>query len=129
MEGMEEEQEEEEPEEEQEEEGKPINATFDLTLFFLFAESNILESEESEAESEAESEEGKPPKAKGKNSQLAVGYKDDLSFVVRGDMIGVFRSQPGGQRKLKFVTNIQGISSPNGKRTFAPKKVILVFFS
>lgn len=37
---------------------------------------------------------------KTKNSQLAVGYKDDLSFVVQGDMIGVFKQQRDGGKKV-----------------------------
>ena len=58
-----------------------------------------------------------------KNSQLAVGHRDNLSFVVRGDMIGVFQAQAGAGRKLKFMTNIQGVGTPDGKRTFTPGRV------
>lgn len=82
--------------------------------------------EESESEEEDDSEdEARPPPSKFKNSALAIGYKSDLSFVVRGDMIGVFRNQAGGGKKLKFMTNISGIATPDGKRTFAPSKVML----
>lgn len=35
-----------------------------------------------------------------KNSQLAVGYKDSMSFVVAGDMIGVFKQSRDGERKV-----------------------------
>ena len=62
---------------------------------------------------------------KTRNSALAVGHKNDLSFVVRGTMIGVFQSQAGGGKKLKFMTSIQGISTPDGKRLFEPAKVML----
>ncbi|GAA5825080.1 hypothetical protein JCM3770_004730 [Rhodotorula araucariae] len=63
-------------------------------------------------------------KRRNKNSQLAVGYKDDLSFVVQGDMIGVFKQQRGGGKKLKFVTSIVNIAAP-GKKSFTPGKVML----
>lgn len=41
-----------------------------------------------------------PKGNKAKNSQLAVGYKEDLSFVVQGDMIGVFKQQREGGKKV-----------------------------
>ncbi|BGP37527.1 Vacuolar import and degradation protein 27 [Rhodotorula kratochvilovae] len=63
-------------------------------------------------------------KRRAKNSQLAVGYKDDLSFVVQGDMIGVFKQQREGGKKLKFVTSIVNIAAP-GKKNFTPGKVML----
>lgn len=40
-------------------------------------------------------------KKRAKNSALAVGYKDDLSFVVQGDMIGVFKQQREGGKKVR----------------------------
>ncbi|GAA5909052.1 hypothetical protein JCM5296_000602 [Sporobolomyces johnsonii] len=66
-------------------------------------------------------------KKKAKNSALAVGYKDDLSFVVQGDMIGVFKQQREGGKKLKFVTSIVNIATPDsaGKKGFTPGKVML----
>ncbi|GAA5865793.1 hypothetical protein JCM3774_003096 [Rhodotorula dairenensis] len=74
----------------------------------------------------------KPPKRlpigakkRAKNSALAVGYKDDLSFVVQGDMIGVFRQQRDGGKKLKFMTSIVNIATPDQKKGFAPGKVML----
>jgi hypothetical protein len=39
-------------------------------------------------------------KKRSKNSALAVGYKEDLSFVVQGDMIGVFKQQREGGKKV-----------------------------
>ncbi|GAA6018871.1 hypothetical protein JCM11491_001707 [Sporobolomyces phaffii] len=65
-------------------------------------------------------------KKRAKNSALAVGYKEDLSFVVQGDMIGVFKQQREGGKKLKFVTSIVNLTAPgsNGK-SFTPGKVML----
>ncbi|KAK2744011.1 hypothetical protein FQN57_004464 [Myotisia sp. PD_48] len=56
------------------------------------------------------------------NSQLAVGYKHDRSFVVRGSKIGVFRHTPNNT--LEFSTNISKVETPDGK-LFSPKKVML----
>ena len=56
------------------------------------------------------------------NSQLAVGYKHDRSFVVRGSKIGVFKHTPNNH--LEFTTNISKIETPKG-RLFSPKKVML----
>lgn len=56
------------------------------------------------------------------NSQLAVGYKHDRSFVVRGSKIGVFKHTPNNN--LEFSTNISKVETPNG-RLFNPKKVML----
>ncbi|BGO98180.1 Vacuolar import and degradation protein 27 [Rhodotorula toruloides] len=63
-------------------------------------------------------------KKRPKNSALAVGYKEDLSFVVQGDMIGVFKQQREGGKKLKFVTSIVNIATPD-KKGFTPGKVML----
>ncbi|TFB07753.1 Vacuolar import and degradation protein [Trichoderma ghanense] len=56
------------------------------------------------------------------NSQLAVGYKYDRSFVVRGSKIGVFTHTPDNH--LKFSTNISKVTTPGGK-LMNPKKVML----
>lgn len=56
------------------------------------------------------------------NSQLAVGYKHDRSFVVRGSKIGVFKHTPNN--RLEFSTNISKVETPGGK-LFSPKKVML----
>lgn len=56
------------------------------------------------------------------NSQLAVGYKHDRSFVVRGSKIGVFKHTPNNN--LEFSTNISKVQTPKGK-LFSPKKVML----
>ena len=82
------------------------------------------EFEDDDDESEASSvAEGVPTtKKQALNSHLVVGHKDSLSYVVRGDMIGVFKSQ-GKSKRLKFMANIQGIGTPDGKRKFQPGKV------
>ncbi|KAI2157908.1 Vacuolar import and degradation protein 27 [Ophidiomyces ophidiicola] len=56
------------------------------------------------------------------NSQLAVGYKHDRSFVVRGSKIGVFKHTPNNN--LEFSTNISKVETPKGT-LFSPKKVML----
>jgi hypothetical protein len=56
------------------------------------------------------------------NSQLAVGFKHDRSFVVRGSKIGVFRHTPDNH--LEFATNISKVQTPKGK-LFSPDKVML----
>ena len=56
------------------------------------------------------------------NSQLAVGYKHDRSFVVRGSKIGVFKHTPNNN--LEFSTNISKVETRKGK-LFSPKKVML----
>ncbi|KAK9448491.1 VID27 cytoplasmic protein-domain-containing protein [Limtongia smithiae] len=58
----------------------------------------------------------------GKNSQLAVGYKHDRSFVVRGNKIGVFKHTPSNN--LEFSTTIENLRTPQGK-SFSPSKVML----
>lgn len=65
-----------------------------LKLLTLSIHTTAEESEDSESEDEpAQSK-------KAKNSLLAVGYKG-MSFVVRGDMVGVFENQKGSGKKLK----------------------------
>lgn len=56
------------------------------------------------------------------NTQLAVGFKFDRSFVVRGNRIGVFKHKEDNQ--LEFATTINSVSTPEGK-TFNPRKVML----
>ncbi|PWN24405.1 putative VID27-involved in vacuole import and degradation [Jaminaea rosea] len=57
-----------------------------------------------------------------RNSQLAVGYKFDRSFVVRGNRIGVFKHTEDDQ--LEFATTINNVRTPKGK-SFNPRKVML----
>ncbi|RYP60012.1 hypothetical protein DL771_010650 [Monosporascus sp. 5C6A] len=56
------------------------------------------------------------------NSGLAVGYKHDRSFVIRGSKIGVFKHTPNNN--LEFSTNISKVETPKGQ-LFSPKKVML----
>ncbi|ROW03863.1 hypothetical protein VPNG_07274 [Cytospora leucostoma] len=62
------------------------------------------------------------PGDKETNKAIAVGYKHDRSFVVRGSKIGVFKHTPNN--KLEFSTNISKVETPGGK-LFSPKKVML----
>lgn len=55
-----------------------------------------------------------------KNSQLAVGFKGDRSYVVRGNNIGVFRHS--GDQDVKYYATIGNIANPKGVK-FNPKKV------
>ncbi|KAI2635853.1 VID27-domain-containing protein [Hypomontagnella submonticulosa] len=98
-----------------------------------------IEEEEKEPEEVEESEDDAPqsehydseeeqddvetePKDPHTNSALAVGYKHDRSFVVRGPKIGVFKHTP--KNHLEFTTNISKVETPQGK-SFVPKKVML----
>ncbi|KAK5624821.1 hypothetical protein RRF57_000537 [Xylaria bambusicola] len=56
------------------------------------------------------------------NTGLAVGYKHDRSFVVRGSKIGVFKHHPNNN--LEFSTNISKVETPKGE-LFSPRKVML----
>ena len=73
-------------------------------------------------EENSESDSEKFSNAKGKNQKLTVGYKNDRSFVVRGDMIGVFKHTD--DNKIKWQTSINRVSDLKGK-SFTPKKVSL----
>lgn len=76
-----------------------------------------------EYDSDEENDSTFPKNADGEvNSQLAVGYKHDRSFVVRGSKIGVFKHTPNNH--LEFSTNISKVMTPNGK-LMNPKKVML----
>ncbi len=76
----------------------------------------------SEPEDEDEDDEEDKPKDSDVNTQLAVGYKHDRSFVVRGSKIGVFKHTPNNH--LEFSTNISKVETPKGE-LFSPKKVML----
>lgn len=80
------------------------------------------EEEESEAESDAEEDNRISNGAKGdKNAQLAVGYKNDRSFVSRGSTIGVFKHTDD---RLQLSANIDQVRTPSG-RLFTPSKMML----
>jgi hypothetical protein len=57
-----------------------------------------------------------------KNEQLAVGFKEDLSFVTRGSQIGVFAPKDD---RLNFRTTIDRVKDLHGKE-FTPRKVHLL---
>lgn len=104
----------------------------DLTM-----EDDIPEEEEEEEEEEAEDDRAVSehydsdeeeddvetgPRDGEVNKQLAVGYKHDRSFVVRGSKIGVFKHTENNH--LEFSTNISKVQTPDGT-LFSPKKVML----
>lgn len=62
------------------------------------------------------------PKDKDTNKMIAVGYKHDRSFIVRGSKIGVFKHTPDNH--MEFSTNISKVATPKGE-LFSPKKVML----
>ncbi|BGP22446.1 vacuolar import and degradation protein [Rhodotorula toruloides] len=112
-------QDEEEEEESEEEEPEPV----------VESDEDEYDSDDAPSASRAFTSKrpSRPPigtKKRPKNSALAVGYKEDLSFVVQGDMIGVFKQQREGGKKLKFVTSIVNIATPD-KKGFTPGKVML----
>ncbi|KAK2064397.1 VID27 cytoplasmic protein [Colletotrichum caudatum] len=78
--------------------------------------SEHYDSDEEEDDVETKDEDGNV------NSQLAVGYKHDRSFVVRGSKIGVFKHT--ANNNLEFSTNISKVETPKGT-LFSPKKVML----
>ncbi|KAF2027924.1 VID27-domain-containing protein [Setomelanomma holmii] len=97
---------EEEQEEEEEEEYESANDQ----------QSEHYDSDEDEEDVETGLKDG------AENSQLAVGYKHDRSFVVRGNKIGVFKHTADNQ--LQFSTTISNVMTPKGK-AFNPNKVML----
>ncbi|KAK8131027.1 hypothetical protein PG984_007465 [Apiospora sp. TS-2023a] len=119
-----------------------LDAFEDLTMEDAPAEDEEEEEEErEEAEAEEEEEEEEvgirneeydtdeeqddfetQPKDGNTNKAIAVGYKHDRSFVVRGSQIGVFKHTPANN--LEFSTNISKIETPKGT-LFSPKKVML----
>ncbi|KAK7513128.1 vacuolar import and degradation protein [Phyllosticta citriasiana] len=102
--GEEEEEEEEEEDEEEDEEDRPRAKNY---------ESDEDDEEDEEVAKDADG---------NVNSQLAVGYKHDRSFVVRGSKIGVFKHTDDNH--LEFSTNISKVETPKGN-LFSPKKVML----
>ncbi|KAI0802950.1 VID27 cytoplasmic protein [Xylaria sp. FL0064] len=100
----------EEKEEEKEEEGETDETDDDRPR------SEHYDSDEEEEDVETQ------PKDGDINTGLAVGYKHDRSFVVRGSKIGVFKHHPNNH--LEFSTNISKVETPKGE-LFSPKKVML----
>lgn len=66
----------------------------------LYSEEEEEEEETEESDEDEEEDQLQTGRKKPKNSLLTVGYKG-MSFVVRGDMIGVFENQKGQGKKLK----------------------------
>ncbi len=100
-------------------------------LFLLVPDSGEERTATTDEESEAEELENRPcvnlgnfckTEVEKKNSQLAVGYKHQRSFVVRGDRIGVFKHDEDD--KLLYDGMISHISTPSGK-AFSPQKMML----
>lgn len=86
-----------------------------------FEDANDQRSEHYDSD-ESEDDTETAPKDGEENSQLAVGYKHDRSFVVRGNKIGVFKHTADNQ--LQFSTTISNVMTPKGK-LFSPNKVML----
>lgn len=81
-----------------------------------------LDAREEDVDEYEDADEVQRMDGEGENSQLAVGYKHDRSFVVRGDKIGVFRHTDDD--RLEFATSINRIQKPKGAK-FNPSKVML----
>ncbi|KAA8913605.1 VID27 cytoplasmic protein-domain-containing protein [Sphaerosporella brunnea] len=108
-----------------------LDAFNDLTMEDAPEEEEFYEAEEDEEGNRSEEydsdEEEDSKHVRGnddgnENSQLAVAFKHDRSFVVRGDQIGVFKHV--GDKSLEFTTNITSVKTTKG-RAFAPSKVML----
>lgn len=80
-------------------------------------EEDVTESEDDDAEGNWISHGSKSEK----NAQLAVGYKNDRSFVSRGTSIGVFKHTDD---RLQLSTNIDKVRTTSG-RLFTPSKMML----
>ncbi|KAI0018871.1 VID27 cytoplasmic protein [Xylariomycetidae sp. FL0641] len=100
---------------EEEEEEDPTEPAFEE------ADDDAPQSEHYDSEEEQDDVDAQPNDAE-RNSGLAVGYKHDRSFVVRGSKIGVFKHTPNNH--LEFSTNISKVATPDGQ-LFSPKKVML----
>ncbi|KAJ1966103.1 Vacuolar import and degradation protein 27 [Dipsacomyces acuminosporus] len=84
---------------------------------------SVGEEKEEEDEDNGSGEDDESSNIKGeKNSMLAVGYKHNRSFVVRGNRIGVFRHTEDDQ--IKFDTTINRIDDTHGNE-FTPSAVML----
>ena len=73
-----------------------------------------------ESESESDGEEAPAPTKGDKNSQLIVGHKNDRTFVVRGDKIGVFKHSDEG--KVEYAATLKDLGFKKMK-SFKPKQV------
>ncbi len=92
------------------------------------------EEEEEEEEEDTPNPTTQDPMDREANSLLAVGYKHNRSFVVRGNKIGVFKHDNGTTLslslsyhyidQLEFSTAIKNIADLSGQ-VFSPRKVML----
>ena len=106
-------------------------------------EMDVEESDEVDSEQESDSDsysdapsarqlatESEDDHSSGSNQHLAIGYKNNRTFVSRGKSIGVFRSSSESanyaskEDDLKFVTNIKAVQSLDGKQ-FNPEQLLL----
>lgn len=97
----------EEPEEEDAEEEQEDEVAGDVSTEGAFSDD------------EGETSASQAFRAGSKNEQLAVGYRNDLSFVTRGNQIGVFAPK---EDRLRFRTTIDRVKDLHGK-DFSPRKV------
>ena len=82
------------------------------------------ESEESEEEDEVDEALPVAGDPNERNSQLTVGHKNDRTFVVRGDKIGVFKHTDEG--KVEYAATIRDLGFKKMK-SIKPKHVCLCF--
>lgn len=104
---------------------RALEASHDLTMGD--AESIQGDDEDDESDEEDEEEDTGMREEHGEkddsfNSQLAVGYKHDRSFVIRGSNISVFKHTP--DNRLEAAAIISKVQTPKGK-LFNPKKAML----
>lgn len=72
----------------EEEEGEQDDRGIFLSFLWFTYQGSANESYDEDEEYDAKE---RQPESDARNSALAVGYKSDRSFVVRGDRIGVFK--------------------------------------
>ena len=77
---------------------------------------------DSDSGDDSDSAQPRPAADGNENEHLAVGYKHERSFVVRGNNVGVFRHTEDD--KLKHSTTISNLKTKEGK-SFKPSKVML----
>ncbi len=95
-------------------------ATFTSCTCTIIHSRLFPDSEGSEDESEDEEAPKMPDFNGAKNSMLAVGYKGDRSYVVRGNNIGVFSHD--AENHASFIGTMANLVTPKGK-TFTPTEV------
>lgn len=92
-----------------------------LVLRATHCSGEATEPSDEEGEDEVDEDDLPPPLAQGeRNSQLAVGYKGDRSYVIRGSKIGVFSHASGPA--LKYHATLNKVINKKGK-SFNPAHV------